>query len=476
VNNRKLQPCSFVLCAALGLVPVALGAPTLVFEDFSADPRWESHRSRLLPAPLPITRQDFGRQRTGDDASAHAEIGGWIQRSLTPASFARVISTRTLNDRLSASGTFAVSRDDSSSGVLFGWFHETSRGWRTPNSLVFRLDGNGGKYWVFFEYGTRHWLTGGAGCFEGDRYQTTSTKPFPADGTSHTWSLEYDPDGANGRGLIHFALDGKPYQLALAPGHKADGAEFNRFGILNVQTTGGGMIAAFRDLKLGGVSLDMTTDAGWEGRGNRVEFADRRMRPFHDFGWAPTNRTGLAPGEIGGIVWRDESPAHYARPVGPLTLEHELQASGTLAFHGAGSDSAVYLGWFNSRSKTNKFVSDHLAPQTNFIAVLIEGPSRIGHYFRPAYSDARGQVVIQGDGPIIRPDGRPHRWSVRYTPESNEIVAELDGARSTLRLRPEHRQHGASFDRFGIFNLQVGGHFVDLTLDDLRFTTGWTIE
>jgi hypothetical protein len=85
-------------------------------------------------------------------------------------------------------------------------------------------------------------------------------------------------------------------------------------------------------------------------------------------------------------------------------------------------------------------------------------------------------VVIQGDGPIIRPDGRPHRWSVRYTPESNEIVAELDGARSTLRLRPEHRQHGAGFDRFGLFNLQVGGHFVDLTLDDLRFTTGWMKE
>ena len=69
--------------------------------------------------------------------------------------------------------------------MLFGWFHETSRGWRTLNSLAFRIDGNGGKYWVFFEYGTRNWLTGGGGTFDGPRYQTTRTKPFPADGTVH---------------------------------------------------------------------------------------------------------------------------------------------------------------------------------------------------------------------------------------------------------------------------------------------------
>src|SRR5262249_40239835 len=152
------------------------------------------------------------------------EIGGWIQRSLTPAWLAKAIPTRTLNDKLSASGKFAVSRDEGGSGVLFGWFNQTSRGWRTPNALVFRLDGNGGRYWVFYEYGTRHWLTGGEGCFEGDRYQTTVTKPFPADGAAHAWSMAYNPNGADGKGLITFILDGKSYHVALAPGHQADGA------------------------------------------------------------------------------------------------------------------------------------------------------------------------------------------------------------------------------------------------------------
>ena len=444
--------------------------PSRCCEDFTTDPQWESYRSRLLPNPLPVTRQDFGWRDTPHPDGTRGEIGGWIQRSLRPAWFARTIPTRTLNERLSASGSFAVTRDEGASGVLFGWFHETSRGWRTPNSLVFRLDGNGGKYWVFYEYGTRHWLTGGGGCFEGNRYQTTSTRPFPADGTTHAWSLDYDPAGADGNGLITFLLDGKTHTLALAPGHKADGAEFNRFGVFNLQNTGSGMEAWFRGLKLAGQPLDLGGAAGWEGRGNNAQFEDRHMRPFHDFGWMATARAGGKSGEIGGVIWRDEQPAYYAGKVGPLTLADELFASGRIAFHGAGSDSGVYLGWFNSMSKTNKTTSDHQEPQTNVLAVLLEGPSIVGHYFRAAYRTARGDGVIQETGPIIRPDARVHRWSIHYAPQSGQITVQLDGDRRTLALSPEHLKRGAFFDRFGLFNLQVGGHFVDIALDDLTYT------
>jgi hypothetical protein len=439
-------------------------------EDFSTDPFWESYRSRLLPNPLPITRQDFGWRNVQQADGAHNEIGGWIQRSLTPAWFAKIIPRRTLDDKLSASGKFAVSRDDSSSGTLFGWFNETSRGWRTPNSLVFRLDGNGGKYWVFYEYGTRHWLTGGEGCFEGDRYQTTPTKPFPANGTAHTWSLSYDPAEAGGRGLIRFVLDGKTYTHALAPGHRADGAEFNRFGVFNVQNTGSGMEVSFYDLHLDGQPIDLSNRPDWEARGNKVEFPDRHMRPFHDFGWLSTSKAGGKAGEIGGIIWRDEVPAFYAAKVGPLHLEQELFASGKIAFNGAGSDSGVYLGWFDSRSKTNKSLPDLKEPQANLLAILLEGPSRIGHYLRAAYSNARGHGIFQDSGPIIRPDGRVHQWSVRYSPQSGQITVQLDADTRVLAMKPEHRQEGATFDRFGLFNLQEGGHFVDVALDDVTYT------
>src|SRR6185436_2303999 len=80
-------------------------------EDFTTDPRWESYRSRLLPSPIPVTRQDFGWRNTLRADSTRGGVAGWIQRSLTPAWFARRIPTRTLNDPLSASGRFAVTRD-----------------------------------------------------------------------------------------------------------------------------------------------------------------------------------------------------------------------------------------------------------------------------------------------------------------------------------------------------------------------------
>jgi hypothetical protein len=484
---------AIVLLSILGSAPLGLSPPVRAqgtaarrFEDFARDPQWESYRSQLLPQPLPITRQDFGlRDPTmspkGSPASLPAdggagssrEIGGWIQRSLTPASFAKVIQPRTLNDRMSAAGTFAVTRDEGASGVLFGWFHETSRGWRTPNSLVFRLDGNGGKYWVFYEYGTRHWLTGGAGCFVGDRYQTTATKPFPADGTAHTWSMAYEPDGASGSGLMTFVIDGTTYTQVLLPGHKADGAEFNRFGIMNVQATGSGMEVGFHDLKLDGQPLDLTSDDRWEGRGNKTEFQDRHLRPFHDVGWSATSsRAGSNPGEIGGIMWRDEKPAYYARRIDHLGLEDELFASGRIALLGAGSDSGVYLGWFNSSSKTNKFASDHEQPQSNFLALLIEGPSRIGHFFRPAYATSKGEGMIQDSGPIIRPDGRVHHWSLHYVPKSGGIIVRLDGEAAVMAIPEKQRNQGATFDRFGLFNLQEGGHFVDIAVDDLTYTAG----
>src|SRR4051812_16390434 len=81
---------------------------------------WDGYRNRLVPDPAPITRQDFG-YRDG-------KIGGWIQRSTTPAWYAKVIQPVTLEQPLSVSGTFMVRRSEGGSGVLFGWFNAQSRG------------------------------------------------------------------------------------------------------------------------------------------------------------------------------------------------------------------------------------------------------------------------------------------------------------------------------------------------------------
>jgi hypothetical protein len=120
-------------------------------------------------------------------------------------------------------------------------------------------------------------------------------------------------------------------------------------------------------------------------------------------------------------------------------------------------------------------VSDHEQPPRNFVAVLLEGPSRIGHYFRAHYQTAHGEGLMNDSGPILRPDGATHAWSIHYLPRGGngygEITVKLDNEEKKLALKPEHRKQGAAFDRFGLFNLQVGGHFVDVAIDDLTCTT-----
>jgi len=465
----KVSGLAAVICfAALFLVR---GAYTLERNvDSRTDPHWEGYRNLLQPRKPSITRQDFGCRTN----AGKPEIGGWVNRSLTPAYWAKPIPTKTLDDKLSASGKFRVTKANDSSGTLFGWFNESSHGWRTPNSLAFRIDGNGGNYWVFFEYATHNWFAGCGTCFEGDRYQTTKTKPFPDDGTVHEWKLVYDPEGENGRGVMRFTLDGQLYARTLDEGHRSAGAIFNRFGMFNHQTTGSGMEVYFCHVTLGNERVDLRS--GWVGKGNQAEFEEPVVRPCQHFGYLPGDAANGTKPKLGGIIWRDESPAYYADKVGPFTLDDEFSASGKLSLNGAGTDSGVYLGWFDSASKTNKLTSEETEPQKNLLAILIEGPSRIGHYFRPAYYVADAEGTKEDTGPIILPDGTAHNWSLRYSPHGanghGAITVTFDGRTQTLALKPEHRKTGARFDRFGLCNYQNGGQHVDVSLDDLRYTVG----
>ncbi|MCA9094414.1 MAG: hypothetical protein KDA68_13070, partial [Planctomycetaceae bacterium] len=265
------------------LAPVLYSAEPLVqrTESFSSDPHWEEFRNRLLPEELPTVKQDFG-YRTSNHAggSSSGEIGGRVQLSTTPAAYFLPLDSLTLESPFSASGRFSVRNCEGGSGVMIGWSHDSSRGWRTPNSLAFRIDGNGGKYWVFYEYGTAHGMTDGAGCFEGDRYQTTKTLPFLADGTPHCWQLAYDPHAANGNGAMSLQIDDHLYpSVALAPEHRRDGMLLNRFGIWNVEIAGSHTEVYLDDLEINGKSFSFDRDPGWQGVGNNIQFQDRIIRP-----------------------------------------------------------------------------------------------------------------------------------------------------------------------------------------------------
>ncbi len=488
---RRFGPrCIAAVLGLLILLPATptsswAAEPTVQQFPFRVRPNWDGFRNRLHPEKLPKVRQNFGyRDSNLAGGKRSGEIGGFIQRATTTASYAKAIPTVTLNDPLSASGTFAVTADEGSSGMLIGWFHERSRGWRTPNSLAFRVDGNGGKYWLFYEYGTRNWSTGGAGAYEGLRYQTTKTKPFPADGTVHHWELTYDPNGPDEEGVITFTVDGRTWNPLPVPlRHKKDGAEFNRFGLFNQQVAGGGLEIYMDDITVNGQRYGFDSNPDWQAVGNAVEFEERIVRPYHNFGFSPTSHAGGESGEIGGIIFRDEKPSYYGAPVAELSLDDRLAASGKLAFLAAGSDSGVLLGFFNSRFKRANAIPDHKQKQPDYLAIMIEGPSRVGHYFRAAYVSTNREGAAPTEDPltgeprpVIKPDGRSHNWSLDYSPTAakgaGRITVTLDGETHSLDLQPAHRQAGATFDRFGLFNIQAGGHHIQLYVDDVSLTTG----
>jgi hypothetical protein len=473
---------AIVAVSALTTHPAGAAEPRVVRETFSADPGWDGFRNRLAPEKRPLVRQDFGYRATNHAGGSRAgEIGGFVQRSPTAAYYAMPIAPKTLDDPLSASGKLAVRSAEGGSGVLVGWFKAPPPSWRTPNSLGFRIDGNGGKFWMFYEYGTARWRTGGGGAFEGEQYQRTPTPPFPADGQAHQWSLDYDPAAADGRGLITFRIDDRKYEVAVAEGHRDDGTTFDHFGIWNVQIPGDRVELYLDDLVVDGKKFSFDDDPRWQAVGNGAQFAERLIRPFHDFGYSATRHAGGEPGEFGGIVFRDERPAYCGAKTGRLTLDDELTASGKLALLKANSDSGVYIGWFDAATKQANQVPEHAARQKNYLGVLVEGPSRVGHYFRPGYGgrDSSGHNAGETSAarrrwPLVYPDATVHTWTIHYRPQAaggaGQIEVIFDGHSDTMDLAAGDRATGASLDRFGIFNMQSGGHAVEIYLDDLSYT------
>src|SRR5687767_4542800 len=104
--------------AACGLANLLLAESKT--QSFDADPNWEAVNNRKLPDKRPQVTQDFGY--------ADGKIGGTITRASECAFYADKTEPKTLDYKLSASGSFALTKTTAGSGIFFGFFNANQPG------------------------------------------------------------------------------------------------------------------------------------------------------------------------------------------------------------------------------------------------------------------------------------------------------------------------------------------------------------
>ena len=303
-----------------------------------------------------------------------------------------------------------------------------------------------------------------------------------ASNAAYPWILTYTPIGGDS-GQVDVTFNGFTASMTLDTGHRGDGAELNRFGLLNVvkhpDTAGTPWID---DVVINGDAEDFNTDPGWEEFQNHASYLSEDTRPRFAFGYSATqNSGGLVPGEIGGRLFRGDcrfagTLAYYGDVVADMSLETPLEASGKVSLHRAVSDSTTLFGFFNSEASVFVNPSQSNGLPKEFMGWAIEGPSAEGFYMYPCYrtqvdgADRNYASNLQ----YIYPDSQAKDWSFNYDPEGNggdgEISLTYDGQTSILPVQPGHKAMGATFDRFGFVTTWIDGNNQLVFVDDLTYT------
>jgi hypothetical protein len=443
--------------------------------SFATDPLWEGLNNRK-GRRCTGRRFNFGWVAPSKVAAGGA-VGGRLERATDyRAYYAQVLpAAKTLDDALSASGDLTIT--GTRAGFLFGWFNSVSSvDWRTPDFVGLRIDGIR-KYGIAYgEYGTANTFTG-----------TTDGTSIPQN-TRVPWSLTYQPDGGtSGTGLLQLTIGGITTETSISPLQRADGATFDRFGLLNHQVDGSQMSAYVGNLTIDGVRVDLSHDPGWEGLDNTLSVTDCVTHNNHDFGYSPgTSFAGGERGEIGGLVWRSSTKrAWYADRIANVGLDDELYAEGSLDVESVSVDADVLIGWFNRASATASGFP------TSIVAADLGGPSDWGLRLYPVY-EAAGLVSGSfeplskfdrfADAPLVSPKHHPWQWWICYRPLDDgrgrltvgiaDPLGVLPDTQVSIKVKGSAREAGPVFDRFGIKNLAESGHSIVFYLDDLRYTAG----
>jgi hypothetical protein len=467
----------------------AAGEPFMKTESFDRDPGWDHANNRPADRgdqPVEV-RQDFGYSPTGRAGGEPGEMGGFVFAAAEPAWYAKEIGPKSLDAPLSASGTLAVG--DGGTNLLLGFFNaDTAKEWRTANSLALRVNGRGDHFFAYLEYCTSKWRAGADSPqpfpMKEDASGRKSLVGFPSGLKVHRWTLRYDPTGNNGAGVITATIDDKTSVCHLDPAHKADGATFNRFGILNVmKSADSGSEVYVDDLTIDGEQEPFDGDPHWNGHNNRTTYRTNNVRPRFDFGFSPTQFAGgKGAGELGGLVFRGDCRypqrlAYYADRVGPLTLDKPIRASGKVALRRGVSDSTTLLGFFNAAAAMKQSGRQDQALPEGVIGINIEGPSSEGFCFYPvARMPGRDGAVSPALRTVrILPDGKSHDWTFDYDPAGAEgrgrIRVTLDGKPVHLDLPEGTKAAGIGLDHFGLVTPWIDGNGQLVYFDDVTYSS-----
>jgi hypothetical protein len=226
-------------------------------QDFSHNPKWTGLRNRSSYETKGVRPWfDFGFSPTNyARGAAQGEIGGMIYRGDCRyperlGSYGARLKTLTLDRPLRASGKVAMRRGVTDSTTAIGFYNSVhsvavndSQKFTVPRDFLGIYIEGPSRDGFFFYPVCRNQLEDVA-----SRYPDNSPQIMP-DGTSHDWTLVYDPTAAQGNGRITVTLDGKSVGIDLTPGLKANGAVFDRFGIVTPWIDGNGQEVYFDDLE-----------------------------------------------------------------------------------------------------------------------------------------------------------------------------------------------------------------------------------
>ncbi len=459
---------------------------TLREEHFDREPAgWEAVNARSSHFERRPVTQNFGYSPATNHAGGQpGEVGGTLNPSGEPAYYGyRLPKPLTFDDLITASGKLFVAIGPGN--CLLGFFNaNTLNEWRTPNTLVARINGRGDVFHAHAEYCTSRWRADAGVIGEIVPGQRVSATNNPS-GKTYDWKLQYDPAGPDGSGLCTFILGGVTARWSIPREHRADKAVFTHFGLVAlVKTWDSPGEVWIDDVSINGEPSGFDQDPKWDELGNRRTYLTADVRPRFDFGWSPTQYAGgTGIGELGGLIFRGDCRepqrmACYGDRLSPLTLKHPLFARGKMAMIRGVTDSTASIGFYHSKWSMQSNPSQAQGTPIDYLGMNIEGPSSEGFFCYPLYRLHGGEHQTlrpePGKAPRIYPDRQVHDWLLAYDPQGaggkGRITVGLDGQPCTLDLAPGHQELGAGFDRFGICTPWIDGNSVTVYFDDIRYT------